>query len=505
MSLAIVVFVGANLVFVLLCSFYNLYLLLQYLRHNGPDPAPLSTFAEADFPRVTIQLPVYNEGKLAGQILRCAAALDYPHDKLEIQYLDDSDDQETSMIAMQTIEELALAYPAITFQQLARTDRKGFKAGALENGTKHASGEFFAIFDADFQIPADFLRHLMPYFTDPKVGAVQARWDYTNADDSLLLRLQANKLDVHQMVDQSGRARAGLTPIFHGTAGIWRKEALMAAGGWDSLSEVEDVELTIKAAILKWEVRYLDRYRVVSELPETLVGFARQQMRWRRGWSRVALAFSGKVWRADIPLRQRVDLLLRINLIWGSISGFIITLGVLPFLSAVSDLGYFWHGAAAYWMLLAVALVTRYYEDRMLAEYPNPRPPYRLPWFLTYLPLSYIINAMGLMWILAQATVEGFRSGQVWEVTPKSGTTIGSEGHAHITQENRVPLYVKGTLFLSILGIGLMLISLWLWSPIAALFYSLMAIGGGYVGLQLLEIYRPSGVLTRFGKVFRSV
>ena len=171
MSLAIVVFVGANLVFVLLCSFYNLYLLLQYLRHNGPDPAPLSSFAEADFPRVTIQLPVYNEGKLAGQILRCAAALDYPGDKLEIQYLDDSDDQETSTIAMQTIEELALAYPDITFQHLTRTDREGFKAGALKNGTKHASGEFFAIFDADFQIPADFLRHLMAYFTDPKVGA----------------------------------------------------------------------------------------------------------------------------------------------------------------------------------------------------------------------------------------------------------------------------------------------------------------------------------------------
>lgn len=485
----------ASMLFLIGTVLYQLFLVRAYRQRRGPDREPVRCFVDADLPSVTIQLPVYNEGHLAGRIIRLAAALDYPPNKLQIQYLDDSDDTITSEVARSTIAQLRREKPEIDFQYLSRDNREGFKAGALKLGTEHATGAFLAIFDADFQIPGDYLRKTIHHFTDPEVGAVQARWDYTNANQSLFTRLQANKLDAHQMFEQTGRARMGFVTIFHGTAGIWRREALDAAGGWTCLSEVEDVEITIRAAARGWRLVYLDHFRVRSELPVTVNGFLRQQMRWRRGWTRVVLHYSGMVWRADLPLRTRLDLLMRINTIWGSVAALVTTLGVLPAFLVAERLGLVVPTTILYSSTLVLGLVLRHFEGKTLEEDPAARPALCVHPLLGVLPLGYVLFSLGMLWPMAQATLEGFRKGQTWEVTPKSGTTQGSIGHA-ANDRSRLPGYVYGTLALCFASAALAAFSAAGLTVLPTVFYTLTAFGCGAIGVMLLQFF---GYRSRFG------
>ncbi len=481
-----VVIVTAVIGYLLAMASYNLFLVFVYRATRGPDPAPAARFDEADLPRVTVQLPVYNEGVLADRCLRLAAGLDYPPHKLEIQYLDDSDDGETSTLARNAIEELRRQHPAIQFDLYARADRKDFKAGALKVGTERARGEFLAIFDADFMIPPDFLRRTIHYFTDPGVGAVQARWDYLNEGKSLFTRLQANKLDSHQMFEQTARQRLGLPAIFHGTAGVWRAQALAEAGGWNCISEVEDVEITIRATLAGWRIIYLDHFRLFSELPETVNGFLRQQMRWKRGWTRVTAHYTARILGADAPWRTKFDLLMRIHLTWGPIGALIMILAVLPYFSIAEKYGFALLAAALYTAGLAVSLVTWHFEQKTLTEDPQARAPLLLPRIISYLPLNYLLFSMGTLWALNQATFEGFFGKPVWEVTPKSGTTENSAGHAAANRRGGLPVYAIGTL---LLGAGLTILSLWFGNFLAAAFYAMLAIGSGFVGADVVRFY----------------
>lgn len=485
-----VVFVTAVIVYLLGMAAYNLFLVFVYRAHRGPDPAPATRFGDADLPRVTVQLPVYNEGVLADRCLRLAAALDYPPDRLEIQYLDDSDDGITSALANSAIEALRRQHPEIEFNLYARRDRKDFKAGALKLGTERASGEFLAIFDADFVIPPDFLRRTIHYFTDPGVGAVQARWDYLNEGKSLFTRLQANKLDAHQMFEQTARERLGLPAIFHGTAGVWRGRALAEAGGWNCISEVEDVEITIRATLAGWRIIYLDHFRLHSELPETVNGFLRQQMRWKRGWTRVTAHYTYRILGADAPWRTKLDLLIRIHLTWGPIGALVMILAVLPYFSIAEKYGYSILATALYTAGLAVSLATRHFEQKTLSEDPLARAPLRLPRMISYLPLNYLLFSMGTLWALNQATFEGFFRKPVWEVTPKSGTTENSAGHAAASRHGGLPVYAIGTLALGAAGAALTILSLWFGNILAAVFYAMLAIGSAYVGFDVANFYR---------------
>ncbi len=487
----------ANMIFLVVMSLYQLFLVISYRKKRGADPVPAVRFDPENLPRVTVQLPVYNEGPLARQILERASALDYPHDRLQIQYLDDSDDETTTEIALQAIDELRAKHPDIDIQYLRRDNRKGFKAGALLFGTKQASGEFLAIFDADFLIPEDYLRHTIDHFTDPSVGAVQARWDYVNCDDSIFARLQANKLDAHQMFEQTARARLGFVPIFHGTAGVWRAEALAAAGGWDVLSEVEDVEITIKAAAKGWKVVYLDHYRIHSELPENVSAFLRQQMRWRRGWTRVVLHYSNFIRKSDLPRSVRLDLLMRIHLTWGPVAATIATLGVLPCFMLAQQYGLTIWAIIPYVSSLVIALFIRFYESRTLDEDPLSRPPIKGAAFLQFIPLSYVMFSLGMLWPLAQATLEGFGKGQIWEVTPKSGTTAGSSGHFEKSR-SKPPMYVFGTLFLAFVGAACSLLAIVMFNPLAAIFYGLLSFGSAVIGLMLLQFYGYQSKVSRW-------
>lgn len=477
------------LVYLLVMAAYQIRLGRIYLRTRGPDPEPLRQYDAAALPVVTVQLPVYNEGILARQCLTYAAALDYPRDRLQIQLLDDSDDGTTTAIAVEAVEALRREQPDLDVQYTKRDDRTGFKAGALKLGTSRARGEFLLIFDADFVIPPNFLRQTIHYFTDPSVGAVQARWDHLNRHSSPLLRLAAAKLDLHQMFEQTARSRAQLPVIFHGTAGMWRATALEDAGGWNCVSEVEDVEISIRSALRGHRIVYLDHIRVPSELPSSMTSYVRQQMRWKRGWTRVTTHYTGMLLRSPSPLRARFDLLQRIHLSWGPAAGLVITLAALPYFIVAQRYGLVVFATALYLANLVLALVMRRLEEKTLADDAGSQTPAQHESLLRFVPLGYLLN-MGTAWALTQATFEGFRPGQVWEVTPKSGTTADSVGHWG-TASKRLPTYVIGTLLLVPFSFVMVGFAVFGGHYLAGSFYLMLILGNLWVGLGLLRELRP--------------
>jgi len=232
------------------------------------------------FPLVCVQLPMYNEKYVVERLLRQVTQLDWPRDRLEIQVLDDSTDETT-----QICRRLVSYYRAQGFKirLMHRTDRKGYKGGALTDGLRKTRASLVAVFDADFLPPRDFLRKTVPYFKDRRVAVVQSRWEHINHDYSLLTRVQAILLDQHFTIEQQMRNRFGHFMTFNGTAGVWRKRAIEDAGGWDGNCLAEDVDLSFRAQLRGWKFIYLNDLRSPSELPIDVAGFKSQQFRWAKG------------------------------------------------------------------------------------------------------------------------------------------------------------------------------------------------------------------------------
>jgi glycosyltransferase involved in cell wall biosynthesis len=253
-------------------------------------------------PRVCVQCPVFNEPLVVEALLEKVTALRWPAELLEIQVLDDSTD-ETSEV----IERWLQAHPiqAARCTHLHRYHRDGYKAGALARGMTSSRAEFFAVFDADFRPKPDFLETLIPYFTDPRVGVVQARWEFSNRENSLLTRFQGIFLDAHFVVEQAARFSGNLFFNFNGTAGIWRRAALEEAGGWCADTVTEDLDASYRAQLCGWKFVYLDRYLVPSELPENLTAFKSQQRRWTKGGIQVARKLLRTVLASDHPARVK--------------------------------------------------------------------------------------------------------------------------------------------------------------------------------------------------------
>lgn len=233
------------------------------------------------FPKMCVQLPMYNEPEHAAAILRHAAALDWPDQLLEIQVLDDSTD-ETSHIISRELEQVRAKRPLVSFKHVRRDDRVGFKAGALNEGLGRSRSEYFAVFDADFRPEPSFLMKCLPYFKEG-VACVQAPWSYTNADESFLTRLQAILLNTHFRIEHAGRSASGLVFNFNGTAGIWRGSALRQLGGWSDHSVTEDLYLSYKAYLKGWSISFARCTSCPSELPSDLSSFLVQQRRWAKG------------------------------------------------------------------------------------------------------------------------------------------------------------------------------------------------------------------------------
>jgi cellulose synthase/poly-beta-1,6-N-acetylglucosamine synthase-like glycosyltransferase len=272
---------------------------IRVWRRGRSIEQPLARLSEHDLPRVTVQLPIYNELYVSQRIIEAACALDYPGHLLQIQVLDDSTD-ETVVLIRQLVERAQAE--GVDIEHLHRSDRRGYKAGALAAGMDTATGEFLAIFDADFVPGHDFLLRTVHEFSDPKIAFVQARWGHLNRDYSWLTRVQALAIDGHFLVEQSGRGDRGYWFNFNGTAGIWRAEAIRDAGGWTADTLTEDLDLSYRAHLRGWRARYLEDLVVPAELPTQVMSFRRQQHRWARGSIQCARRLLPEVWRSEASI-----------------------------------------------------------------------------------------------------------------------------------------------------------------------------------------------------------
>jgi cellulose synthase/poly-beta-1,6-N-acetylglucosamine synthase-like glycosyltransferase len=275
----------------------NAFLLavLHLRRRKAP---PIQVPEPETWPVVTVQLPVYNELYVVQRLVDAVARLDYPRNRLQIQVLDDSTDETTRLLRAQVARYRA---QGLEIELIHRHDRQGFKAGALARGLERTRGDYIAIFDADFVPSPDFLRRTVPHLVaEPRLAFVQTRWGYLNDDYSALARAQTIALDGHFVVEHLARNRNGLLMNFNGTAGVWRRQAIEAAGGWESDTLTEDVDLSFRAQLAGWQARYLPDVESPAELPPQMAAFKRQQARWATGAAQCLFKLGGSLLRGGI-------------------------------------------------------------------------------------------------------------------------------------------------------------------------------------------------------------
>jgi len=278
----IIIIYTISLLLIFMYALAQLNLLFNYLSSKKiKDDSPKFDLSNAnEIPFITIQLPVFNEMYVMERLLDNIAEIDYPKNKLEIQVLDDSTD-ETIETTLQHIKKLQAT--GLDIKHITRTDRKGYKAGALKEGLEIAKGDIVAIFDSDFLPKKDWLKHTVPYFKNPEIGVVQTRWGHINRNYSILTKIQAFALDAHFTLEQVGRNSKGHFINFNGTAGLWRKKCIIDAGNWEGDTLTEDLDLSYRAQLKNWKFKYLEQVETPAELPIVISAARSQQFRWNKG------------------------------------------------------------------------------------------------------------------------------------------------------------------------------------------------------------------------------
>jgi len=279
-----------------------------FLRHRHRTPKPLSRFDE--LPQVTVQLPIFNEYYVVERLMKSVSELDYPRDRLQIQVLDDSTDDTWKLTQELTAD---LKRRGFDVELCHRTDRTGFKAGALEAGLATCKGEFILILDADFIPHSDLLKETIHYFTDPGIGMIQTRWGHINRTYSLLTRIQAMFLDGHLLLEQTARSRSGRFFNFNGTAGLWRRCCIEDAGGWQHDTLTEDLDLSYRAQIRGWRFVFLSDLVTPAELPADMNGFKSQQHRWTKGSIQTCKKMLPVIWRSPLPFLIKLEATLHLT------------------------------------------------------------------------------------------------------------------------------------------------------------------------------------------------
>ncbi len=411
--------------------------------YSPPRTTQLTPAAYSDaekFPIVTVQLPLFNERFVAERLLDAAGRLDWPADRLEIQVLDDSDDDTVTLVD----ERVAWwRRQGVAIVVVRRVERDGYKAGALANGLTHARGEFVAVFDADFIPPADFLRATIPWLRDPEVGMVQTRWSFCNADHSWFTGIQSLLLGPHFSIEHRVRYQKGLFFNFNGTAGVWRRSAIESAGGWQSDTVTEDLDLSYRAQLAGWRFVYREECQVPSELPVTMASLRSQQQRWAKGSIQTARKILPRLLTERLPLGVKIEAVahLMANVYW--LLGMLVMLTLYPAITwrvgigmhqvLRVDLPLFLATSGAimsYFMLYTIRSGSRKYGHVLL------------------LPALTI----GLAPSISLSVLKGlFRSGGEFERTPKFGVK-GREripGMAFLYKQKNVPyIFLNSLLFL---------------------------------------------------------
>ena len=332
-------------------GFHRYVLLYLYMKHRHDGYVPAGNFDE--LPRVTVQLPMYNEDVVAERIIRASCKIDYPKEKLEIQVLDDSTDHSAD-IARRTCEEMAaLGHPV---RYLHRDNRQGYKAGALAEGLLSAKGDYIAIFDADFIPPVDLFYNVVDYFTDDKIGMVQIRWDHLNRNASLLTKGQAIFLDGHFVIEHTARNRSGRFMHFNGTAGVWRRTTIDDAGGWQHDTLTEDLDLSYRAQLKGWQFVYLPQYAAPAELPPEMIGFKQQAHRWTKGSMQTCIKLLPRILRSkNLPKVVKTEAFFHLtNTI---VYPLMVLLTLLMYPTFFNVYGPFKHAAMAQWLFSASLFV----------------------------------------------------------------------------------------------------------------------------------------------------
>jgi cellulose synthase/poly-beta-1,6-N-acetylglucosamine synthase-like glycosyltransferase len=460
-------------------ALHRYVLLFLWVRHSGVKPC---AGAVDTWPMVTVQLPFFNEPSVVRRLAEAALAMDYPSDKIEFQLLDDSTDVTTELAAGIAADARARGFQVVHWH---RNDRNGFKAGALQEGLRTARGEFVTVFDADFVPRRNFLKTLIPYFTDSKVGMVQATWEHLNYRVSVLTRLQEVLTVSHFALDQSARFRAGRFFNFNGTCGIWRRTAIDNAGGWEGDTLAEDLDLSFRAQMMGWKFIYVDQVLADAELPADMPTFKRQQERWIRGTVQVArkllipvLIHPGLIWKvkAEAFLQLTNSIVYPLGLL---AAGVILPSIVWRFLAPARH--------ASLWDLVVfLALVSVAFIYHFLGQWVRFR--WRAVRNLGSVCAAVVVP-MGLSARLSMAVFKGLAGRPaVFVRTPKSGTVLNGQPNIH-----RPVFSVKTAVFT---GVEILLCAYFGFSAAFAcqhhfnanaFILSLFALGFGYVSAATID------------------
>ncbi|MCH7808884.1 MAG: glycosyltransferase [Planctomycetes bacterium] len=427
MLLWIVFFVFALATLALATYGLHLYVLLILFRRKVTSERRkqkdiIGAYARAqpgdDWPVVTSQIPIYNEADVAERVIEAVAAIDYPTGKHEIQVLDDSNDA-----TRETIDRVAdrLRERGIDVKVVRRATREGYKAGALAHGVAQARGEYVAVFDADFVPPADFLRKAVPLLeAAPDLACLQGRWDHLNRNESWLTSAQALGIDGHFAVEQGARAYNGLMMNFNGTAGVWRKSAILdpEVGGWSGDTLTEDLDLSYRAQLAGWRIGYCLDMPCPAELPGTIAALKSQQRRWATGSIQVARKLLPRIWRAKLSLGEKVEATLHLTHYSVAVWMLLLALVARPMLIVFADGRLFTHWA---WIAWGVILLSAFAPSLVYA-YARYSLDGRWLGFRT-IPSMFVLGC-GLCVNNSLAVFRGlFLRGGEFVRTPKSGST----------------------------------------------------------------------------------
>jgi cellulose synthase/poly-beta-1,6-N-acetylglucosamine synthase-like glycosyltransferase len=464
---------GVAMLFIFAYGLVQWQLFWAYIRRNKATPQK-----NDNTPKVSVQLPVFNEGLISCRLIDAACNLDYPKECLEIQVLDDSTDDSLNSTAERVRYWKGMGKDIVLIH---RSDRQGFKAGALKEGLAQAKGDFIAIFDADFIPGPDFLKKCLPLFEEERVAVVQTRWAHINRDESLLTQVQALALDMHFSIEQAGREQLGVFLNFNGTAGVWRKTAILDAGNWESDTLTEDLDLSYRAQMKGWKIRFLEEVATPAELPAFISAIQSQQHRWNKGGAQVAVKHLRKIWHGHFPWKIKrhatfhlLNSSVFVAMLMVGFSSIVISPGMVRW-----PLPEVLHVISWIFLLATVALANNFF---LAYRKYSGKPALLFPFYF----MAFLLISMGISLHNGRAVLGGFLGKPSDFIrTPKKGDSSNLD-HAmrYLMQgtSKTVTQLIAGALFVAMTWIGLFQG----WHTFALLHAML---GLGYSSVAIIEFY----------------
>jgi cellulose synthase/poly-beta-1,6-N-acetylglucosamine synthase-like glycosyltransferase len=451
------------------------YLYFRYRKNYHPDPP--RHFEE--LPLVTVQLPIYNEQFVIDRLIEAVCAMEYPREKLEIQVLDDSTDETQQVAADIVAQYAALGHPIV---YIHRTNRHGYKAGALDAGLKVAKGEYVAIFDADFVPPTDWIMKVIHHFAEPEIGMVQTRWTHMNRDYSMLTQIEAILLDGHFVLEHGARVRSGDYFNFNGTAGMWRIKAIAEGGGWQHDTLTEDTDLSYRSQLAGWKFKYLPAVECPSELPIEMTAFKTQQARWAKGLIQTSIKVLPLMFKSDVPRRIKVEAIYHLTANLSYPLMIVMSVLLMPAMICRFYQGWF------QMLLIDVPLFTASSLSIAVFYLMSQRELFPKTWMKTFLYLPFLMAlGIGLTVTNTKAVMEAlFGIKSAFVRTPKYRVAKKGEKSQAAKYRKRLVLAPWIEIFLGFYFLGAILYTFSNHNYFTAPFLILFVIGYWYTGLMSL-------------------